>query len=182
MEIFQLIVLSIVTIIVILVIILANKDKNLSGWAWVEYAVDKYIKSINPLKRLLILYFKPFWFENLGKGIIYKILGVNYFGMILPTGGVAIRRLTNSKMPAYTLESPTINSAIKFRYRSCMFEFVHLMAIISQLPKLINLISTGKIEELIVYYWWNIPVNIFPLMYQRFTRVRIEYLINKKRI
>jgi len=39
---------------------------------------------------LVLIYFKPYSFEKYKYGLIYRMLGVHFFGKYLPTGGINI--------------------------------------------------------------------------------------------
>jgi hypothetical protein len=179
MGLFGIVILSLLALSIVGVIILSGRDKSITGWDWIVQADHRYLKPMPGLRNILKFYFKSRPLEMMGKGRIYRLLGVHLFGKIIPTGGILIRRLTGWKMPAYTLAGFTAKAAKKFRYNTCMYEYVHFTAIIAQLPTFADGFLTDGIVNVFIRYWWNLPVNIYPIMYQRYTRVRIWHLIRR---
>jgi hypothetical protein len=175
---FEAIVLGFMVVGIILIIVFSHRDKAPDGYVWLARMDRDYLSKVNIIRRILLVYYRPFKLEIIGKGMTYKLLGVPVFGKFIPTGGFYIRRFTGWKMSSYTLESPTLKEARLFLYKSCSFESVHLAALLAQIPNFISGFVSGGLDG-IAGFWWNIPGNIYPLMYQRYNRSRMEYLIRR---
>jgi hypothetical protein len=151
------------------------------GYEWLIKFNNKFLKKVLPLRNLILYYYKPFIFERFKHGFVYRLLGVHIFGKYLPTGGVNIRKWTRRKMQSYTLKGNTLSAAIEFRYKSCFFETLHLPFLIILLWRSLwwyfeyNNINLA-IELLLV----STLFNIYPIMHQRYTRIRIDKLIELK--
>ena len=152
------------------------------GYEWLERFDKKILKKHDILRRLLLFYFMPFFFEKIRYGCIYRILGVHVFGKYLPTGGINIRRWTGKKMQAYTLKSKSLESVKSFRYKSCFFELLHMPFFLFMLGRAIWwYVDQGSVRlasELMIV---NAIFNIYPMMHQRYTRLRILRIIELKR-
>ncbi len=77
------------------------------------------------LRKIILVYFKPFFFESYNDGKIYRWIGVHKFGRYLLTGGIVIRKWSKSRMQSYTLKYIPMEAAIEFRYKSCFFEMLN---------------------------------------------------------
>jgi hypothetical protein len=147
------------------------------GWGWVYRAYDRFIRPRSRLRRSLCAYFAPNALERAGSGGIYRLLGVPYFGKIIPTGGVLIRRATGARMAPYTLAGTSIRAARDFRYRTCIFEAAHMPFLLVLVVLSVARIQQGRtdlaLEDTIV----NLAFNVYPIMHHRYTRLRIDRLL-----
>lgn len=155
---------------------------NSDGYEWIKRFDKNVLQKVLPVRKMILFYFNPFYFEKYKNGLIYRIIGVHRFGRYLPTGGINIRRWTKRKMQSYTLKGLSLNAAEEFRYKSCFFEFLHIPFFAVLIWRSLwwyfkhNNIDLA-IELLIV----NAIINIYPIMHQRYTRIRINRLIDIKK-
>jgi hypothetical protein len=149
------------------------------GWDWIYTFDDKFLRPRRWLRCILKAYFKPNSIEKLRDGRIYRLLGVHLFGKIIPTGGVLIRRLTGLRMLTYTLVKPSLRAAYNYRYKACMFESVHTVFFLVLLPNCIRSVVNGDTGLAVCSISVNLLVNVYPVMFHRYTRVRIDRLIAK---
>ena len=147
------------------------------GWSWLYHFYTKFIRPLKSIDRIVRGYFFPTRFEEWKHGEIYRRLGVDHFGRWIPTGGVNIRRATGQPMRSYTLSGVSINAAREFFYRSCVFELLHLPFALTLFLLASHRFWIGRpdlaLENLLV----NLVVNVYPIMHQRYTRVRITRLL-----
>jgi len=158
-----------------------QERKPKDGYEWLERFDSDRLKKHPLVRRLLIFYFAPFRFETYRDGVIFRMLGVHRFGRYLPTGGIVIRRITGKKMQAYTPKGLSLDALAEFRYKSCLFETLHMPFFIALTWRALWWVfamgSLGLAVELMVV---NAVFNIYPMMHQRYTRVRIARLLAMK--
>jgi hypothetical protein len=114
------------------------------------------------------------------KSVFYKLIGVGIFGRIIPTGGILIRRLTGARMVRYTFRNSTLTAAREFFLRACAVETAHSIVFI--LMNIVVAVSCvlGKTQLAIWGTVANLMVNVYPMLLQRYTRVRIfRLLVNR---
>ena len=149
------------------------------GYEWL-IKVNSYLKRSDLIHSIIKWYFLPFKIEKRNKGALYKTLGVHVFGKYLPTGGSEIKRLTKTKMIAYSLKSYSIEALVEFLYKNCFFELLHLPFFIFMVWRscwwVINFENYEIAFELQVV---NLLFNIYPIMFHRYTRIRVVNLIEK---
>jgi hypothetical protein len=114
--------------------------------------------------------------EKAGDGRIFRLLGVPWFGTIIPTGGIAIRRLTGARMAPYTLAGTSLRGARDFFYRACVFEALHLPFFLALLLLSIYRLTTGRPDLAAQNLLVNMVVNLYPMLHHRHTRTRIARL------
>ncbi len=152
-----------------------NKD----GYEWLQRFDSDQLQQWPLIRRILLLYYAPSPCETAGHGSIYRALGVHRFGRYLPTGGIAIRNLTGKKMQAYTLKSKTLAAVREFRYKSCLFETLHMPFFIALTWRALWwYFAMDNVRLAIELMVVNAIFNIYPMMHQRYTRVRIQKLLN----
>ena len=155
-----------------------TKKKVKDGYEWLVQFDKTVLQKYGMVRVIILLYFKPLSFEKYKNGLIYRLLGVHRFGRYLPTGGINIRRWTKKKMQSYTLKALSLNAAKEFKYKSCFFETLHIPFFVVLVWRSLwwyfeNDNINLAIELLIV----NAIFNIYPIMHQRYTRLRIDRLI-----
>ncbi len=151
------------------------------GWTWLYRAYDRLIAPHDWLRRPLCAYLDPKPFEKAESGKIYRLLGVDRFGKIIPTGGVAIRRLMGVRMAPYTLTGTSLRAARHFRYRTCVFEMAHLPFFLTLLALSIYRWAQGDYRMALEDAAINLVVNLYPILHHRHTRVRIDSLLARSR-
>jgi hypothetical protein len=116
--------------------------------------------------------------EQAREGLLFRILGVPLFGRLVPTGGVAIRRLTGARMAPYTLAGASLQSARAFFYRACIFEALHLVPMLLLAVLSMHRLAEGRPDLALENTVINLFVNVYPILHHRHTRVRIARLLN----
>lgn len=151
------------------------------GYEWIEQFDRNTLQRVNVIRKMILYYFKPFRFEKYKQGKIYRLLGVRQFGRYLPTGGINIRRWTKRSMPSYTLKGFTRNALKSFKYKSCFFETLHLPFFLFLLGRsLWWFFKNDNLHLAVELILVNAIFNIYPIMHQRYTRIRIDRLIKMK--
>jgi hypothetical protein len=152
------------------------------GYEWLG-KVDLTLKrKLKFFRYILLWYFRPFMFEKFQNAKIYRILKVPAFGKFLPTGGSEIRRMTKLKMRAYTLKSLSIASLKEFLYKNCFFELLHLPFLIFMIWRSLWWFYThNNVSVALELFLVNIIFNIYPIMYHRYTRIRVLNILRKHR-
>jgi len=150
------------------------------GWGWLYSRLESAAPPSSRQRRFLCRYYLPWKLETAGDGRLYRLLGVGHFGRFIPTGGVAIRRLTGARMVPYTLSGTSLESARDFFYRACVFESLHLPFFIALLAITVDRAASGlwayAVEDSVV----NLVVNLYPMMHHRNTRRRIVRLLSRR--
>jgi len=156
-----------------------NNPAGKDGYEWLASFDGCWLKNQKWLRSFLLLYFVPSHLEKKNSGLIFRILGVHKFGRFLPTGGIEIRRITGKKMQAYTLKSISLSSAQEFLYKSCFFESLHIpFFIVLFWRSLWWYFVHDNINMAIELTVVNAIFNIYPIMHQRYTRIRIYKLLS----
>ena len=147
------------------------------GWGGLYRLFDKLGPPGSAPRRVLCRYFWPKGPELATNAKMYRYLGVPLFGRIIPTGGVAIRRLTGAKMAPYTLRGTSIGAARDFYYRTCAFEAAHSPFMLALLVLTGYQLANGRFDLAANDMLVNLGVNIYPIMHHRHTRVRITNIL-----
>ena len=147
------------------------------GWGWLYRGFERVAPREGRLRHSVCGYFRPRAWERRSRGRLYRLLGVRGFGRVIPTGGVAVRRLTGWKMAAYTLRGTSLGAARDFYYRTCVFEALHLPFFLALMGLALRQLALGRpslaIEDTVV----NLVFNVYPIMHHRRTRGRIVDLL-----
>ena len=104
---------------------------------------------------------------------------VPLFGRVIPTGGIAVRRVTGARMAPYTLKTSTVRAAREFYYRACVFEFLHLPFLLVLAGLALHRYLIGRIDWAVQETVMNLAVNLYPIMHHRNTRRRIVELLDR---
>ncbi|MDH4043980.1 MAG: hypothetical protein OEY20_04825 [Gemmatimonadota bacterium] len=150
------------------------------GWHWMYRLFARLAPPNSARRRAVCRYFLPGRLERWGWGRLYRLLGVHLFGAIIPTGGVAVRRLTGARMAPYTLARRTVTSARSFYYRTCVFETLHLPFLLALLGITIDRAALGRLDLAAQDMLVNLALNIYPIMHHRRTRTRIVRLLTQE--
>lgn len=147
------------------------------GWAWL-YRIYSQLARAHPWVRQTVrAYFRPTAIESAHQGRFFRLLGVPWFGRIIPTGGITVRRLTGARMRPYTLEGTSLRAAGKFFYRACVFEALHLPFFLALLVLSIYRWASGRPDLAAQNMLVNVLVNLYPMLHHRYTRTRIDRLL-----
>src|ERR1051326_2382195 len=112
-------------------------------------------------------------------GTLYEHLGVRYFKRFVVTGDY-----WNRAARYYDHNHRGLGSAKSIRQAKRQREFsekVHLLALFSTLPPIICAMLIGWSKAAALLALSNLPFNVYPVMLQRYTRARIESLMNHRR-
>lgn len=151
------------------------------GWHWLYRWFDRIAARGSRLRSIVGGYFWPKSAEQAGAGRMYSLLGVEWFGRVIPTGGIAIRRITGLKMSPYTLRAPSKRAAREFYYRTCVFEALHLPFLVALVALTFRQAALGRLDLALEDMVVNLVFNIYPIMHHRRTRVRIVNLLEASR-
>jgi len=81
-------------------------------------------------------------------------------------------------MPAYTLKRLTLDALKEFRYKSCFFETLHMpFFIVLTWRALWWYFAMGNLGLAVELMVVNAVFNIYPMMHQRYTRIRIARIL-----
>lgn len=147
------------------------------GWRWVYRLYASFIEPSPALRRVVRAYFWPKRLEEVGNGRLYELLGVRWFGRLIPTGGVLARRWTGSRMAPYTLSGTSLGAARAFFFRTCIFEMLHLPFLSALAALTVHRLWIGRSDLAFENLAVNLAFNIYPIMHHRHTRVRILRLM-----
>jgi hypothetical protein len=147
------------------------------GWSWAYRLYERCIKPLSPLRAAVRLYFLPRPIELWRQSLAYRLLGVQHFGRIVPTGGVWVRRLTHAPMRAYTLAGASPRAARRFFFRACIFEALHLPFMLAMVGLALQRYSIGRVDLALENLLINLAVSVYPILHHRHTRARIVNLL-----
>ncbi|MDH3273980.1 MAG: hypothetical protein OEM64_00220 [Gammaproteobacteria bacterium] len=153
------------------------------GWYWLYRTFDTLAPQGSLRRSAFCTYYTPSKVELANNGRLYRWLGVALFGRFIPTGGIAVRRATGTRMAPYTLARSTVSAARDFYYRACVFESLHFPFFVALLLLAVQRASIGRIDYAIQETILNLLVNVYPMLHHRNTRRRIySILANKKNL
>jgi hypothetical protein len=121
-------------------------------------------------------YFNPRPFETHAGGAIYQKFGVRVYKKYLPTSGDLISRARGIKR-LNTKDLGRRAALENHKTQTCVWEWRHLIsAILLQSWAIIGGLKFGA-----EHFWVSsvINVNVYPIMLQRFNRVRINLYLKK---
>jgi hypothetical protein len=145
---------------------------------WLVWFDNRCLRRITWLRKALTVYFKPSALEQYGNGLIYKLLGVSVIALIIPTGGLLWRRLFKWKGWSFALVGPSVKAASEYRYSTCVFETLHVAALLLMLPDGIISFHSGNSDGILKFLLAGILMNGYPVLLQRYNRVRIQRILN----
>ena len=150
------------------------------GWGWLYRAVERAAPAGGFLRDALCRYLYPNRLERWRRGLVYRLLGVQWFGAVIPTGGILVRRVTGARMAPYTLAGTSIRAARDFYYRTCVFEMLHMPFLLTLLILAAMRGAEGRwdlaLEDTVI----NLGLNLYPMMHHRRTRGRIVRLLSRR--
>lgn len=149
-----------------------------NGLVWID---RKLIAAVPVLRSILRFYFMPSRLESYHVGLIYRLLGIKAIAYIIPTGGLLWRRLFHWKGWSFALQGSSIRAAYEYIYTTCVFEILHLSALMLMLHDGIWSIRHGYTDGILKFVLAGILMNGYPAMLQRYNRVRILNLLQKHR-
>ncbi len=115
-------------------------------------------------------YFEPKSFETLS---FYERIGVRVFKKFLPTMGDYLIRLTGY----HCVEGKRDIKLMELISR--LYELTHLIIFIIITISIINSIINHDLKNALSLFLINIVVNLYPIMTQRYNRIRLLRIIKK---
>ena len=149
------------------------------GWQWAYRFYATHVRQLSLARRFLRWYFLPARWELAGRSRIYRRLGVKAFGRVIPTGGIAIRRMTGQRMRPYTLAAHSLRAAEQFFFRASIFEALHLPFLLVLLALSLIRLSQGRSDLALENLLVNLVFNGYPILHHRHTRARIVRLLRR---
>ena len=150
------------------------------GWEAVYRLVEAVAPPDTIRRRLLCRYFSPSHLELSAGDRIYRLLGVEHFGKVIPTGGISVRRVSGWRMAPYTLRGTSLGAARDFYYRACVFEALHLPFFVTLTALSIQRAAIGRLDYALQETLINLVVNLYPMLHHRNTRRRIVRLLSRR--
>jgi len=151
---------------------LVRHDLRISSHCARMMAVNARIKGAHMTpKTILNWYFAPKFFEK--NGTIYRLLGIHIFKRFLPTGGDYILRLSRTRL----IKKGSVEELVHYETEARIFEALHfVMGILMMLP-LLGGLNPFSFSFFVV----NLMVNIYPVMVQRYNRIRILNILSRRK-
>lgn len=147
------------------------------GWGWLYRTFQRLATARGRLRRAVCRYFAPSGLERWRDGLVFRFLGVQHFGTVIPTGGIAVRRATKARMAPYTLAGTSLAAARAFYYRACVFEALHLPFFVVLTALSVHRAAIGRLDLALENMAINVVVNLYPMLHHRRTRARIVRLL-----
>ena len=127
----------------------------------------KILKTINAIPNY---YFKPKKFETLP---FYESIGVRIFKKFLPTMGDYLIRITGY----HCVEGKRDIKLMELISR--LYELTHLVIFVIITISIISSIIALDLQNALMLFLLNIVVNLYPIMTQRYNRIRLYRIIRK---
>jgi hypothetical protein len=121
-------------------------------------------------RRLLRWYLMPFSFERWRSGCCYRWFGVRWFKYWLPFSGDWVARRTGRHPLRRGKRQAMLDAAFQ---NTILYELIHLFILIPLLPTMLApfrrqaWVAGGFVVAL------NVVINVYPIMVQRYNRVRL---------
>jgi Glycosyl-4,4'-diaponeurosporenoate acyltransferase len=133
----------------------------IAGWIIVRLLPERYyqIKS----------------FESSGR--VYERLGIRFFKRFVPNGDYINRRIRHSE-PVYRVICDE-NSIVKFEAGTRLAERCHIVSLLLMLPSAAYALMLGWNNFALWILLPNIPLHLYPVLLQRYTRARIQKVLNR---
>lgn len=144
---------------------------------WLVWFDQTILAAVPPLRATVAAYFRPTALERAGSGRIFRMLGVHWLAYIIPTGGLLWRRLFHWDGWSFALQEPTERGAREYRYNTCVFEILHLSAILLMLPDGIWAFQHNYQDGILKFVLAGLLMNGYPILLQRYNRVRIARIL-----
>lgn len=157
---------------------MSKMSKAIGERNWLIWFDDSLRVHLPHARRWIAWYFRPHPFEMYGAGILYRALGVSWLAWLIPTGGMLWRRLFHWDGWSFALGGSSIRHARAYRYNTCVFELLHLGALLAMTPDGLWAISVGYLDGILKFVLAGLLMNGYPLLLQRYNRVRIQVILN----
>ena len=128
-------------------------------------------------QKIMEWYLTPKKFERWKNGKVYELVGVRFYKKYVPVLGDLINRKTNNH-PIFN--GGDINGGLKnYEERTRRFERIHLPLCLIITPLLLVAFIRGDYIGGTIALGINLAVNYYPLLTQRYNRVRIYNLLDR---
>ena len=136
------------------------------------------------IRQKMLFYFKPKTFEFYQDRTIYNLIGIKIYKKYLPTTGDIARKrkkITQIKLGA----GNKVEELQKYEKQTRNYEWRHLIGLFVFIPVFI-LLTLLSDEKLTVFDWiflniLNLCINIYPILLQRYNRIRIIKVLERNR-
>jgi hypothetical protein len=132
-------------------------------------------------RKLIAWVFLPKRLERYKHGLIYRLLGIRFVALVIPTGGLIWRRLFHWDGWSFGMGGASVRRAREYVYNTCVFECLHACALMLMLPDGLRAISTGCSDGILKFLIAGLLINGYPWMLQRYNRVRIFRVLERYR-
>jgi len=157
-----------------------GKPPDNDTWEAIYRVYYRWVRPV-PISRALVRgYFLPRSFETWRKAAVYRFLGVAFFGRIVPTGGIAFRRITGARMVNYTLRTATFEGARRHLFRTCAIEAAHLAVFFAVSIAVVVSCLLGRTSLAIGGTVANLAINVYPVLLQRYIRARLVRVLMRR--
>jgi glycosyl-4,4'-diaponeurosporenoate acyltransferase len=120
-------------------------------------------------------YYRTKRFESSGR--LYEALGIRWFKRFTPDGD-CINRINRRFDPEYSLLR-SHESIVEFEARTRLAERCHLISLIIVMPSAFYALALGWNQFVVWLLLPAIPLHLYPVMLQRYTRARIERVLQR---
>ena len=125
-----------------------------------------------PFRSLFDLYFAPFRFELWRCGRIYELLGIRLYKRYLPSSGDLVSRWQGVRRISAS-GSLRLESLLRHKRFTKEYEVRHLVGGVIMLAISLVSVSIWKKGDMGTLLLANLLINGYPIMLQRYNRVRI---------
>lgn len=134
----------------------------------------------NAFAKITDAWFDPKSFEN---PELYEKLGIKAFKKYLPTSGDLVMKLVYSRLAGlFTDEKLTLIDGKKglVDYEKCtrLYEAIHVAVLMSSSAKIFKAFENGRLSAILYVLISQALINIYPIMLQRYNRIRLYRAIN----
>lgn len=120
-------------------------------------------------------YYRTKRFESSGR--LYEALGIRWFKRFTPNGD-CINRINRRFDPEYSVLG-SHESIVEFEARTRTAERCHLISLIFVMPSVFYALALGWNQFVLWLLLPAIPLHLYPVMLQRYTRARIERVLQR---
>lgn len=113
------------------------------------------------------------------RGRLYELMGIRFFKRVVPNGDY-INRINRRFEPNYRIIGDKA-SIFEYEANTRLAERCHLISLILVIPSAIYALALGWNQFALWLLLPNIPLHLYPVLLQRYTRARIECVVNRNR-
>ncbi len=135
------------------------------------------MKEGNPIAKTVDLWFAPKPFESTQ---LYERLGVKTFKKYMPlTGDLMNRYVWSRVLTRFIPEYHDVNILKQVEFFTRVYEGIHLTGGIIGTIILAHFLHADLVKDATVITAWNTLINIYPVMVQRYNRIRLLHAANR---